>query len=115
MPDQEPAPRSFQIGLYRFDQFFRAARPLGVLGSVDEVKLDVVLDHFGHKAIEPTTRCHDQMKDRRAPLSFLECAPDSLDLATHATDPILQFELFALSVRHVDTLGWIGYRVSYNG
>jgi hypothetical protein len=34
-------------------------------------------------------------------------------LATNATDPILQFELFALGVRHVDTSIWIGYGVSY--
>jgi hypothetical protein len=48
------------------------------------------------------------------PSPFLsQGALDRLDLPSDAPDPIQQFELFALGVRHVDTSLMIGYPVPY--
>src|ERR1700677_28604 len=81
-------PASFEVGLHGLDQLFGAARALGVLDRIDDVKADMILDHFGHQAVHGPARSDDQVQHGRAALFIFERALDRLDLAADAADPV---------------------------
>ena len=41
---------SLEISLYRLDQFFGATAAVGVARRIDNMKPDMILDHFSHQA-----------------------------------------------------------------
>jgi hypothetical protein len=88
----------FKIGLHGLDQLLGAARALGILGRIDDVHPDMVLDHFGHEAAHGAAGRDDQMQHSGAALLTLKSALDRLDLAAHAADPGQELVLLAFGM-----------------
>jgi hypothetical protein len=74
--------------LHGFNQFVRAARSFGVLGWLDDVDPNMILDHFCHETVHRPARRDDQVKHRGAPLFFFKRPLDGFDLTANTTNSI---------------------------
>ena len=77
-----------------------AAAALGVTRRIDDMKPDMVLDHFAHQAGQRAAGRDDKVEHVGAALFLVQRALNGLDLATHAFDPIEELKLLAFGVGH---------------
>jgi hypothetical protein len=64
------------------------------------MKMDVVLDHFGHQARHGAARGDNQVQDTGAALLILDGALDGFDLTADTADPVQELYLLAFDVGH---------------
>jgi hypothetical protein len=79
---------SFQIGPDDFEQLLRrlGIKRLRIFVGIDQVRTDMVFDHFGHKAGQRTPSSGNQMQELITTCATIECALDRFDLPPDATD-----------------------------
>jgi hypothetical protein len=93
---------SFEIGSDYFEQLIGGLniKRARMLLRVDQMRADVILNHFRHQSRYRPPYPGDQMHDLFTASFAIECTLDSLDLTSDAAHPCKELFLFPNSVRH---------------
>ena len=91
---------SFQIGVHQVYEVFGQLRGDLLLGSVGEVKTDMSLQHFAHQRVDAAAHRRQQHQLAAAIFVGRQRALHRVQLPAHFSQPLQQFELFALLMGH---------------
>ena len=93
---------SLDVGPQNAEQFFRrikfGARGLSIL--IDHVHEDMILDHFGHDAVDRPAAGGQQSHDFGATRIGLERTFQGFDLPLEPANPVQELSFFFDGVRH---------------
>ena len=94
--------RSLEIGADDFEQLLGglSVKCARMLFRVDQMRLDVILNHFRHQSRYRSPHTGDQVHDLFTASLAIERTLDSLDLTSDAAHPCKELLLFSNSVRH---------------
>jgi hypothetical protein len=97
------AQTSSKIAMHDLDQLRRrlGIERLRILGRIDQMSADVILDHLHQQAVDRATATGNLMHDLRAACLAIERALNGFDLAANAAYPVQKLLLVANDVAHV--------------
>jgi len=71
-----------------------------LFGAVDQMKTDVSLEDFAHKAVHTAAHRGEQHQLAAAVLAGSQGTLDGIELPSHFSKALKEFELFAIDVGH---------------
>src|SRR5580704_4405888 len=74
---------------------------LGVFVRIDQMRADVVLNHFGEETVDRAPASGDQMHDLLAAFFLVERPHNRFDLSANAARPIQEFLLLTNGMAHL--------------